>query len=370
MCEHCHEEEYNAVILNLEDQDLECGVITIFEMDGQDYIALFPMDENGEPASDDVYLYRYHDDGDEPEIEYIDDEDELNAASDCFDEWLDEQNKKDNTPQSFDGKAYTAYEARQKQRKMETAMRAQRQKVKLMESGGADKDEVMLHKAKYQAQLSEYARFSKRMGLKQQRERIYLDMRGRVAPRSLKAVKQFPPEMIQNAGRDIAQYRRYKNAIGDAAGSLAEFGQIKYNNSEKWKYLEGLKEYLTKYPNSSKKYYDVYDTLKKEKLAKGIVLPPVCKQAFILPEGKHEPYHIMQRMLKRKITDDEIRSYMKNADIMLNQWGGKRQAFYSKDGVCVITKTDEGWIYKTAWKKEDFDSNTERILEVIKKYVR
>ena len=44
MCEHCHEEEYNAVILNLEDQDLECGVITIFEMDGQDYIALFPMD--------------------------------------------------------------------------------------------------------------------------------------------------------------------------------------------------------------------------------------------------------------------------------------------------------------------------------------
>lgn len=91
MCEHCHEEEYNAVILNLEDQDLECGVITIFEMDGQDYIALFPMDENGEPASDDVYLYHYHDDGDEPEIEYIDDEDELNAASDCFDEWLDEQ---------------------------------------------------------------------------------------------------------------------------------------------------------------------------------------------------------------------------------------------------------------------------------------
>ena len=33
MCEHCHEEEYNAVILNLEDGDLECGVITIFEME-------------------------------------------------------------------------------------------------------------------------------------------------------------------------------------------------------------------------------------------------------------------------------------------------------------------------------------------------
>ena len=151
------------------------------------------------------------------------------------DEWLDEQNKKDNTPKSFDGKEYTAYEARQKQRKMETAMRAQRQKVKLMESGGADKDEVMLHKAKYQAQLGEYARYNKRMGLKQQRECIYLDMRGRVAPRSLKAVKQFPPEMIQNAGRDIAQYRRYKNVLGKSIGSLVEFGRMKYNDDKKGK---------------------------------------------------------------------------------------------------------------------------------------
>lgn len=150
------------------------------------------------------------------------------------DEWLDEQNKKDNTPKSFDGKEYTAYEARQKQRKMETAMRAQRQKVKLMENGGADKDEIMLHKAKYQAQLGEYARFSKRMGLRQQRERIYLDMRGRAAPRNLNDAKQFPPEMIQNAGRDIAQYRRYKDVLGSSIGSLAEFGRMKYNDDKRW----------------------------------------------------------------------------------------------------------------------------------------
>ncbi len=92
MCEHCHEEEYNAVILNLEDGDLECGVITIFEMDGQDYIALFPMEMRTVSLLLMTSIYtaitmtvmnR--------KIEYIDDEDELNAASDCFDEWLDEQ---------------------------------------------------------------------------------------------------------------------------------------------------------------------------------------------------------------------------------------------------------------------------------------
>lgn len=98
------------------------------------------------------------------------------------DEWLEEQDRKENTPKEFKGKEYTVYEAKQRQRQMETAMRAQRQKVQLLKEGGADPDDVMLAKCKYQGQLDEYARFSKKMGLKQERERIYLDMKGRVAP--------------------------------------------------------------------------------------------------------------------------------------------------------------------------------------------
>ena len=98
------------------------------------------------------------------------------------DEWLEEQDRKENTPKEFRGKEYTVYDAKQRQRQMETAMRAQRQKVQLLKEGGADPDDVMLAKCKYQGQLDEYARFSKKMGLKQERERIYLDMKGRVAP--------------------------------------------------------------------------------------------------------------------------------------------------------------------------------------------
>lgn len=98
------------------------------------------------------------------------------------DEWLEEQDRKENTPKEFRGKEYTVYDAKQRQRQMGTAMRAQRQKVQLLKEGGADPDDVMLAKCKYQGQLDEYARFSKQMGLKQERERIYIDMRGRVAP--------------------------------------------------------------------------------------------------------------------------------------------------------------------------------------------
>lgn len=97
------------------------------------------------------------------------------------DEWLAEQDRKENTPKEFNGREYTLYEAKQRQRQMETSMRAQRQKVRLLQEGKADPDEIMLARAKYQGQLDEYARFSRKMGLKQERERIYLDMQGRVA---------------------------------------------------------------------------------------------------------------------------------------------------------------------------------------------
>lgn len=98
------------------------------------------------------------------------------------DSWLAEQNRKESIPKTFNGKEYTLYEAKQQQRKMETAMRAQREKAALLKQGGADPDDVMLAKAKYQGQLGEYTRFCKKMGLHQERERIYYDMRGRVAP--------------------------------------------------------------------------------------------------------------------------------------------------------------------------------------------
>lgn len=97
------------------------------------------------------------------------------------DEWLREQNAKEDIKREFKGKEYTAYEATQKQRQMETAMRAQRQKVKMLQQGGADPDDVVIAKAKYQAQMQEYKSFCKDMNLTPQMERVYIDGLGRVA---------------------------------------------------------------------------------------------------------------------------------------------------------------------------------------------
>lgn len=282
------------------------------------------------------------------------------------DEWLEAKNREENTPKEFKGKQYTLYGAKQRQRQMERAMRAQRQKVKLLQAGDADPDEVLLARCKYQAQLDEYARFSSKMKLPQERERIYLDMRGRIAPTDKSVMSLFPKEMISNAGWDINQYERWKKILGEEVGSLANFGQIKYNDPEKWEYLKGLKTYLEKYPTSNKMCYDASEKLKGLGIKKGVVLPPMQKQSFILPEGKHDPYHIMRRMLERNITDDDLRNYMKNAKIMFVQWGGQRQRFVGSEGMVVITKRDDEWIFKTAWSKHDYDEESEKIMEVLR----
>lgn len=181
------------------------------------------------------------------------------------DEWLEAKNREEAEPKEFNGKQYTLYEAKQRQRQMEVAMRAQREKVRLLQAGKADRDEIILYKAKCQGQLNEYSRFCRKMGLTEERERIYLDMRGHVATNTRWQNIMFPPEMIKNASKDIAQYRRYKEVLGDSVGTLAKFGQVKYNDSEQWKklqnrfstYLEiNKKDWTEEFKSKSKQAYD------------------------------------------------------------------------------------------------------------------
>lgn len=88
-------DEEMTVSLDLEDgSTVVCAIITILTVDNKDYIALQPLDEEGNPAGEDVWFYGYkensNDPNEEPELIYIDDDDELEAVFDRFDEYLDE----------------------------------------------------------------------------------------------------------------------------------------------------------------------------------------------------------------------------------------------------------------------------------------
>lgn len=76
------------VTLDLNDgSQLECQILTIFDVDNQNYIALVPVDNDEE-----VIFYRYFEDEEgNPSLENIDSDDEFDAVSDRFDELLDEE---------------------------------------------------------------------------------------------------------------------------------------------------------------------------------------------------------------------------------------------------------------------------------------
>ncbi len=90
MSEQNFNEEVTVTLTLDDDTELECAVLTIYEVDGKEYIALLPMDE-AENEDGDVYLYRYSEVDGEPTLENIEDDEEYEAAADGFDEWLDEQ---------------------------------------------------------------------------------------------------------------------------------------------------------------------------------------------------------------------------------------------------------------------------------------
>ena len=184
------------------------------------------------------------------------------------DDWLEKKSREENTPKEFRGKKYTVYEAKQKQRQMETAMRAQREKVQLLQKGGADPDDVMLARAKYQGQLNEYSKFSRKMGLKEERERIYYDMRGRIATNTKQQNAKYTPDMIKNATRDSNQYDRYKNIIGDSVGSLADFRQMKYNEPEEFRlltdYTNSVKNGMISPLSGFENYKTLYEAVEKD----------------------------------------------------------------------------------------------------------
>jgi len=86
-------QEEMTVELELEEGTVTCSVVTIFSAGGKDYIALLPLDENGENHDGSVWIYGYSENPDdpneEPELRYIESDEEYEAASDAFDEFLD-----------------------------------------------------------------------------------------------------------------------------------------------------------------------------------------------------------------------------------------------------------------------------------------
>lgn len=134
--------------------------------------------------------------------------------------WTDEQLKNiDPPPFEYDGKTYSHYEATQKQRRMETAMRRTKRELIGYDAAG-DKDYFTAASIKLRRQKEEYAAFSKAAGLRQQKERSgVLGYGHSISQKTVRAEKK----------TTVAKYKGYLGTKG-YKDTMYKLKQIAYNN--------------------------------------------------------------------------------------------------------------------------------------------
>ncbi len=87
-------EEEPTLLLSLDDgTEVTCIVLSMYDVDGQEYIALLPEEQNTEDEEEmDVYIYRYAEDADgNPLLDNIEDDAEYEKAVEAFNELFDEE---------------------------------------------------------------------------------------------------------------------------------------------------------------------------------------------------------------------------------------------------------------------------------------
>jgi hypothetical protein len=185
------------------------------------------------------------------------------------DKQLTEMNARENTKKAYGDKEFNAYEATQYQRNLETLMRKQRQDINLLEKGGASKDDIIAAKSRYRSTMAQYADFSKKIELPQQKERIYMDGLGKVG--GGKGVAKLGNSGIIKSSKDGAsRAKKYQNDWQEA--SLQEqINKHVPNAKESEINSKGKKEYSS--DESHKRiiydtkgiYFRIEDTTKKGK---------------------------------------------------------------------------------------------------------
>ena len=241
------------------------------------------------------------------------------------DEELDKMNREENTPKEYHGREYTAYQATQRQRSLERSMRAQRQQIHLLQTGGADDEEIMLARGKYRALSSEYTHFSKAMGIPQQRERVTVDGLGDVGKG--KYTETDEPAKIPSLGSRITDHvtqeeRRELLTRGDKTESRQAFANAEsIEEAEQFALANGIR-----HVDYSDLPLETANLLNEA----AMTLPEDIRPAFI-GSGKS-----IQKVTGAKFTRKEKDYYGVHVDVLQMHFGEYPNVVYDfEGGQCV-----------------------------------
>ena len=68
-----------------DDTEVECGILGVFEVEGKEYIALLPLEDET------VLLYAYSEDGDDIQLDVIEDDETFEKVSNAFYDLYEEE---------------------------------------------------------------------------------------------------------------------------------------------------------------------------------------------------------------------------------------------------------------------------------------
>ncbi len=141
-------------------------------------------------------------------------------------EELEEMRRENEEGITYEGKHYTMYEATQRQRKLERAVRDRKRRILIDEQLG-DKDKLLNDQIRLQMINQEYSRFSKAAGLPTQHARM--------------EAAGFDWKKGKAAEKTAKEYYKYwSKSIGanESAKTLADYYEMKYNRPEEYKLLK------------------------------------------------------------------------------------------------------------------------------------
>lgn len=102
------QQDQNMITLTLDDDtEVNCAILTIFPVGKKEYIALLPLDENGENEDGEVFLYAFSQtESGDPVLDNIEDDAEYEAAADAFDTILENARKAEEAGDPLDLSIY------------------------------------------------------------------------------------------------------------------------------------------------------------------------------------------------------------------------------------------------------------------------
>ena len=162
----------------------------------------------------------------------------------------------------------------------------------------------------------------------------------------------------KNLSADTKQWKEYRSVLGNKApGSVDDFQNLKYNDTENWERLKMFRRYKGRVPEASEKDFQMYLDVKATGVIGTIRVPPERINASLLTfKDEHAARH--------GCTVEDARNYVSSAycSIKRERWDGISVNYYSADGAAYINK---GMMkVKTAFSRANYDNEVKAIVEV------